>query len=116
MHLSSFRLQALEKEVADLAASLDDISAAAVALKGNILRLSVPAEQPPPVQLSDDEYELQESSEVSLAFWECPPADLTCLFLPHRLHLPQAMQGDGESPHLEWLRAGGAVRQQRHQC
>ena len=96
-----------------------------MALKGDISRLSVPAEQLPPVQLSEDEDELQESSEVSLTFWECP-ASLTCLLLqpcwsfascmshgirsmlndlpkqqkPPRLHLPQAMQGYGESPHL----------------
>lgn len=57
-------IQALEKEVADLAASLDDTSAAAVALKGDISRLHVPAEQPPPTQLSDDEDVFQESSEV----------------------------------------------------
>lgn len=71
----------LEKEVADLAASLDDTSAGAVALKGDISRLSVPAKQPLPAQLSEDEDELQESSEVSLTFWECPPARLTCLSL-----------------------------------
>ena len=57
-------IQALEKEVADLAASLDDTSAAAVALKGDISRLHVAVEPPPPAQLSDDEDVLQESSEV----------------------------------------------------
>lgn len=57
-------IQALEKEVADLAASLDDTSAAAVTLKGDISRLHVTNKQPSPAQLSDDEDELQESSEV----------------------------------------------------
>ena len=57
-------ISALEKEVADLAASLDATSAAAVALKGDISRLRAPLQLPEPVGLSDEEDELQESSEV----------------------------------------------------
>ena len=90
MHLSPFRLQALEKEVADLAASLDDTSAAAVALKGDISRLSVPAEQPPPVQLSEDEDELQESSEVSLTFGNVLLQASHACFCSHAGALPLA--------------------------
>ena len=59
-------ISALEKEVADLAASLDATSAAAVALKGDISRLPAPLQPPQPVELSDEEDELQESSEVNL--------------------------------------------------
>ena len=73
-------IQALEKEVADLAAVLDAMSAAAVALKGDISRLRAPLQPPQPVELSDDEDDLQESSEVILSseagremtcFWMC---------------------------------------------
>ena len=76
-------IQALEKEVADLAASLDDTSAAAVALKGDISRLHVTVEQSPPAQLSDDEDALQTSSEVTSRM--SPGANLAMPILAQRV-------------------------------